>query len=166
MKPITALVPAEYQDPNWSKCVVPGRPWWVYVGWRTWIRKDGAKIPEEIFANYDVNAHLNACAELDAKKPLPFPGLRVGQVWAFTFRQTQVVLGPLTASDLITPYTGGDPVRTALTRLVRTHYVIMCNQGWGNIIEDFSSQLDWSELALILDPCRPDMAPWTGKFPY
>jgi hypothetical protein len=32
MKPITALVPTEYHDPNWPKCVVPGRPWWVYVG--------------------------------------------------------------------------------------------------------------------------------------
>jgi hypothetical protein len=72
---------------------------------------------------------------------------------------------PLTASELTTPYTGGDPVRTALTRLVRTHYVTLCNQGWGNNIENFSTQLDWSELALILDPCRPDMAPWTGKFP-
>lgn len=164
MKSINDIVPREYRNPAWESCPVPGRPWW---SGQDLTRTDGEKAGRPTLTDLTregvVQAYQKACAEVDAAKPLPFPGLRVGQVWAVRLPQTTIVLGPITAGDLIPPLNGIQNMeRRIFDQLNRAFDATLQQRGWGQVIEGLGLPPHITDVALIHDPCRPDLVPWTG----
>lgn len=172
MKPIDDIVPFDYQNPAWSSCSVPGRPWWTANG-RVLTRTDGETVTfptywdmfAAVAASHEgslVQRYQDACREIDEAKPLPLPVLRVGQIWAVSFPQFRVVVGPITAPDLVHPHGSHGKDRYVLTRLVVAHCDAMRRQGWDATVIGLDRTPNITDVALIHDPCRPDLAPWTG----
>ena len=165
MKPIDDIVPFDYRVPAWSSCPVPGRPWWTANG-KVLTRTDGETVDRPALSDLTregvVRGYQDACREIDEAKPLPLPVLRVGQVWAVRFPQLKVVVGPITAPDLVHPHGSHGDDRYVLTRLVVAYYDALRRQGWDATVIGLDRTPTITDIALIHDPCRPDLAPWTG----
>jgi len=118
MKSLFDIVPDGYVNPDWETCPVVGRPWWDSPQ----CRRDGecGHDPEDV----------------DEKHPLPHPGYRVGQIWAWRSPPGRTVYGPLRdAAEL----------ERALDRHATALY----------------AEID---IALLYDPLFPKAAPWTGTW--
>jgi hypothetical protein len=146
-------VPPEYQMSRWDALPIPYRPWWrndEESKGRFVVRTDGVIAIDEEEAE-----------AIDQAKPLPHPGYRVGQIWVVLFPQMSMVVGPLTALDLVEPSRTHNTVMYGLEDygpLLRLAHKVLkntpiINTGWG--IESGS--------ILLVDPCRPELAPWASS---
>lgn len=151
MKALTDIVPEAYLRPEWTTGLpLASRPWWLNTelaelsSRRAW-RRDGPKVEVRAHGAALLNfcvpteAELEeACARYDEKHPIAFPGVRVGQIWQVGWDAVSVVVGPMRSADLLDPF-------EAARELLRA----------GSALEG----------VLLVDPCRPDLAPWTGWLP-
>ena len=153
-------LPEDYIRPEWRTCPVPGRPWWsekseasTYLGAYevgakfSLNRRDGAFNHDHGYPSKKWDAEK--IAAYDAENPLPHPGFRVGQVWALHWLNLTIVVGPLTAADIV-QHIGAAPEGAFRVQLVAARFPRLAHL---NIIGT----------ALLLDPCRPDLAPWSSK---
>lgn len=152
---VPGLIPKEYLRSEWAECTIPYRPWWKRE-WATYAeRRDGQYVRTEHKTRLEIIA---ACEALDAKNPLPFPGLRVGQIWVINYLQLTIVIGPLTGEALIARFDRdvfereSEKVLTAASKLL-PHTIPAESPGAIHSV------------MLLVDPCRPDLAPWTGDCP-
>lgn len=143
---------------------LPERPWWTLSGpiaerldgLTVQRRFSGLSLPALSAAKYELPALI---AQADETSPLPHPGFRVGQVWAF---------------PVFDPHC--DPVQHAL--LVVTIFSDTLNEDdrylqfsdclpWPTGPEDLFNAQAIRELYtlpsyLISDPCCPWLAPWSS----
>lgn len=99
---------------------------------------------------------------LDEHIPLPFPGLREGQIWAIELKNT-IVTGSLRSVGL--PY--GKLIGLDLTPVNASAFEIAYYFGDTPIThsgarELFQSGGHYHHPVLLHDPIRPDLAPWSG----
>lgn len=120
MRSLIDVVPPEYVNSDWLTCPVIGRPWWVAPT----CRRDGA-------GGLDPEA-------VDAAMPLPHPGYRVGQIWAWRSPQGRTVFGPLRDAQ--------DLEKAMLRHVAASRVFAEC------------------DIALLYDPLFPKTAPWTGRW--
>lgn len=151
MRALPDIVLEAYLRPEWTTVrLLAARPWWQSHelrphARRAW-RRDGRKV--EVVANGAAMPALvppeadleDACARYDEKHPIAFPGVRVGQIWQVGWDSVSVVVGPLRSADLFDPFEGARELLRA-------------------------SREDAGRGVLLVDPCRPDLAPWTGWLP-
>lgn len=138
---------------------VPTRPWWKKQynesgGVSAVLRTDGAtwrwipgllNSPEEDRRRSHEAFHEDALGEYDAKKPMPHPGFREGQVWADEHGEARVVVGLIC----------GDPA--SLERVYVPEYRA----------DVFTQEpMDTRRFCyLVADPCCPHLAPWMDLAP-
>lgn len=82
MRPIPPEILAAY--PPRPGTLIPDRPWWrvgMSSGRFAWIRSDDATLP--LAAHEHARTREADVARYDAAHPLPHPGFRAGQVWAW-----------------------------------------------------------------------------------
>ena len=155
MKPLNApgLVLLDYHRPEWASCAVPYRPWWRQE-WATHLdRRDGKQVRTGTKRYAEIVA---ACEEFDAENPLPFPGIRAGQIWSLMYPQVTFVIGPLSNLSIEgkLPYDVFYNAVSAIRR-AQSHDFNPPVEGVGHPVG----------LALLFDPCRPDLVPWNGACP-
>lgn len=171
------------------KGVIPERPWWhlntrgpagngsrlasppeggVPYWYESWVRSDGL---------YDVVEPNKAAIlreQCDSKNPLPHPGFRTGQVWAFRTLDGLIVTQITHDSRLANPNLEdrwgeevrgillASPIRILLKTPEDTFEVTT-----GEFSEEDKPNLWVAFLALesylIADPCCPWLAPWASS---
>lgn len=156
------------------------RPWWTENDFHLLTRSDGVQVrkhgdtgkwwccftsdhglPELKDRYFDKLEDL--LYTIDATKPLPFPGLRTGQIWLLD--TTQVVY--LATVD-IQPFNRfrrnigslGFDQPNMLFGGAPTVYVDLLSELAGG---GFFDGLTHHEAYLVHDPARPDLAPWSAK---
>lgn len=176
MKSLLTL-PEAYIRPEWRTCSVPGRPWWAapngaaiscrVVGdfksldYDVFLkRRDDLVLTKEFLSNPDdALSYLATRPEsCDTTHPLPHPGYRAGQVWAWR-RLSPEADGHLiealpgwrfrvlhTDSEVNAVETGHSPLFGSLWRVDRP-------DAKNKVCATF----------LLHDPLRPDLAPWSSR---
>lgn len=163
------IVPKEYRRDEWASAFIPNRTWWMdYQVSPRWgvRRRDGAQVEVDVVratTGGGPKELVDACIAFDRENPLPFPGFRVGQVWVVDCLQTTFVLGPVSATDLITRLYGRDG--DIFRGMLMAYQDSLARRGWGDVIQGLDRVPAIQSVALILDPCRPELAPWTGTPP-
>lgn len=118
------------------------RPWWRVKGTddigTVYVRSDGASVLSD--------GHLTEAHDL--KDPLPFPGVRVGQVWAATcYRDPEKLRFMASVVEF-------DPDRVSRGRRL-TPWLL--GSDW---VGDAEIREVLSEAFLMADPVFPHLAPW------
>lgn len=143
-------LPPEYVRPEWKTCAVPGRPWWGRNTWGdSWWFRRGDRVT---FAPGTIDP-----TEYDTTNPLPHPGYRVGQVWAW----------------LREPACADGTIRRALpawvvVSITDSRMLQVMADGWAPMGDGLWHMPDREDSSHILatfllhDPIRPDLAPWSS----
>ncbi len=151
-------LPEDLIHPEWRTCPVPGRPWWYQVlrGDILYARRDGEVVRRpEVWCKADPSY----AADADKRAPLPHPGFRPGQIWAVAFDHgvSSWLLDTISARVL----QESAPDSPWGSRWAFLEHQARMNQNYmRSYVVIKLSEPSWS--ALLCDPIRPDLAPWSG----
>lgn len=136
------------QDPRNS--VLPERPWW-HFGLNIYRKLDGVRPTEDRMSKCKNQEELLAAmAEVDVVKPLPHPGIRVGQTWALVYRNLEPDVFTITDYD-----TGHMHTRYGMDIV----YPWFIGSHW--IPDDELREVLKIDSILLSDTCCPHLAPWS-----
>lgn len=151
MKSLLTL-PKDYIRPEWRTCAVPGRPWWQIRPGRAYAsRLDGAfghphGFPSKTWLDSEYEAH-------DVQDPLDHPGYRVGQIWAITFDAEFEGLIQLDMEDA---------AKLCHSTNEPEVWQRICSRLRLAVWDSFGMPYGTLHMALLHDPVRPDLAPWSS----
>lgn len=144
MRPIPPQILALY--PMRRSMPIPDRPWWVAGNGAQLIRSDYARVGiiSPTRSHRTSAETIAACTAYDAEHPMPHPGFRVGQTWAWMdgdVARSAVVIWLLDADRAVLscPYAPLSLTRDGAERGLRD---------------------DRAPAWLLADPCCQHLAPW------
>ena len=122
------------------------RPWWRRSSGLGWVRLDGSK------ASTPTPSYMEF---VDGARPLPFPGLRVGQTWAVNVTATDAAVFTITEYDVDhIELTGRAPAGHATGKAQPWH-------AGGAWITDAELRDLCRDGYLLADAVCPHLAPWS-----
>lgn len=150
--------PKVLQDRFPTDALWPARPWWRRDGCvdrRAYMQRRGERTDGGTFGVFA--SEPEAAEGVDRHYPLPFPGIRVGQVWAIVYETGEPAIFQITEYDV-----DHEDVRACINGFGHTVYVRKPKQ-WlagGSWISE-EELLDLCRDAyLVADVACPHLAPW------
>lgn len=145
----------------------PDRPWWAWTNGGAWSRTDGASVHvggiDAGFSGdpWGINGEpqqghtdaISAMAAYDQKHPLPFPGVRPGQIWCWAIRDA-------TGQDILWSVTMGPLRFYAGSQEIRWEHDGHAEDGLPDWCDLKLTRIILRDAYLIADPACPWLAPW------